>query len=548
MFGIFDKASRHSTHGKRARRIRPQLELLEDRTLLSTTWTVKPGGGGDFTTISAAVAAATVHNGDTILVDPGTYLESVAITKSLTLEGAQHGVDARTRSVPMSQESVVGTGLGAFQIMADNVVIDGFIVQGVNVDPNVNPASFGAGIWSNPGFSGTHGGFHILNNIVQNNIIGIELANDGTIQAQVKFNLVRNNTQAGAGGGAGIRTDFSLANAVIDQNDFTGHTTGAQAAILLFASGGSNIVISNNHAISDGQIGVVGASNVTITRNTSVNSYGIGLILVNGTASVDHNVILNSLHATGSLRLRGGVDGVNITSNTIANGQGSGIAVEDPFSVGSNSNNHIHANNIAGNVKGATVVAGTNVGTLDAKSNWWGSASGPGGAGPGTGNSVSAGIDFSSFLTGASASAPPVIKFQTASQSIVAGAVSGPITIQFLDANNLPIKAVSNLVIGLTTSSAFGQFLAMNGATQITSVTIAAGASTAQFRYRDYQAGNPVITAKLGGLTASTKETIRSNGIPPQLLILLQGLADLQKTNNPAALLALLAGLKPKLP
>jgi pectin methylesterase-like acyl-CoA thioesterase len=54
--------------------------VLEDRCVLST-FTVKPGGGGDFTTIQGAVNSPTVHNGDTILVDPGTYNEAVTVNR-----------------------------------------------------------------------------------------------------------------------------------------------------------------------------------------------------------------------------------------------------------------------------------------------------------------------------------------------------------------------------------------------------------------------------------------------------------------------------------
>lgn len=49
-----------------------------------TTWSVA-AEGGDFATIGAAVAAAT--DGDTILIEPGTYEESVIIDKDITLRG-----------------------------------------------------------------------------------------------------------------------------------------------------------------------------------------------------------------------------------------------------------------------------------------------------------------------------------------------------------------------------------------------------------------------------------------------------------------------------
>src|SRR5438874_2302999 len=89
---------------------------------------------GAFPTISSAVAAASP--GDTIQVCHGTYNELVTVNKTLTILGAQAGVDARTRAVPVTSESVVSNGDGDFQILADKVVIDGFTIQGV-----VNPAN-----------------------------------------------------------------------------------------------------------------------------------------------------------------------------------------------------------------------------------------------------------------------------------------------------------------------------------------------------------------------------------------------------------------------
>ena len=46
---------------------------------------LRVGGGGDFATIGEAVAAA--RDGDTILVAPGTYDESVTVTKDITIRG-----------------------------------------------------------------------------------------------------------------------------------------------------------------------------------------------------------------------------------------------------------------------------------------------------------------------------------------------------------------------------------------------------------------------------------------------------------------------------
>jgi len=95
----------------------------------------------DFTTIQAAVDAA-ASSGDTVLVDPGTYPELVVISKSVTLKGSEAGTSGCGRS--SATESIVGTADGAFQILADKVVIDGFTISGVDGGSGVS--SLGAGI------------------------------------------------------------------------------------------------------------------------------------------------------------------------------------------------------------------------------------------------------------------------------------------------------------------------------------------------------------------------------------------------------------------
>jgi nitrous oxidase accessory protein len=142
---------------------------------------VNPDGlcGGNspcYTTIQAAINAA--NNGDTIKVADATYNESVNINKSLTLQGGEAGVDARNRS---GAESVINAGCSPVQITADNVTLDGFTVQGSTM---TDPCTI-AGIWMNPGGSGGGNGAQIVNNIVQNNIAGIEFDNSGAIPAKV---------------------------------------------------------------------------------------------------------------------------------------------------------------------------------------------------------------------------------------------------------------------------------------------------------------------------------------------------------------------------
>src|SRR5438270_12156432 len=156
-----------------------------------------------YVTITSAISAASP--GDTIKVCPGLYNEQVMINKdNLTLLGAQAGVDARTRpSVPdPTTQSIIDHECGPVQFEANNLELNGFTVQGsILPDP-----CFLSGIWSNPGFSGTDGGFRILYNIVQDNISGVEL--DSTCAAAatlVQYNLIQNNNNPGPGSGNGIQ-------------------------------------------------------------------------------------------------------------------------------------------------------------------------------------------------------------------------------------------------------------------------------------------------------------------------------------------------------
>ena len=300
-----------------------------------------------FVTISAAVAAA--MPGDTIKVCPGLYLEQVQINKNnLTLQGAQFGVDARTRAFAPANESIIDDPCGPVQIMADKVVLDGFTVQGSTLpDP-----CFLSGIWTNPGFSGTDGGHRILNNIVQNNISGIELDSTCINPSLVQFNLIQNNNNPGPGSGNAVQTNFGLCNATMVSNKFSGHTNSS----ILVVAPSSSIAISSNELVG-------GTPERIVLAFTTMSS-------------ITGNVSIGST-SSGTVRLFGNNSNVAINSNTLFNGV-RGIRVDDPFSIGANSGITAHFNCIDGNtVAGMQVDSGGHSGTLKAENNWWGSANGP---------------------------------------------------------------------------------------------------------------------------------------------------------------------------
>jgi len=298
---------------------------------------------GDYPTIQMAVNDPGCN---VIIVAAGTYNEQVTINRSLTLQGAQAGVDARG---PRGAESIITNACGPVQIEANNVTIDGFTIQGATIP--ADPCFF-AGIWTNPGFAGTQGGYTIVNNIVQNNISGIELDSTCTNPTLVQHNLIQNNNNLGPGSGNAIQTNFGLCNATIDSNKFSGHTSSS----LLVVAPSSDLRVTNNELVGGTSERVVlfDVSGSTISGNTSIGST-----------------------STATINLAGGNSNITVNNNVLANGT-RGIRVQDPFGVGPNSFVTAHANCISGNTTaGLEEDTGGHTGTLDATNNWWGSPTGP---------------------------------------------------------------------------------------------------------------------------------------------------------------------------
>ena len=355
-------------------------------TVSAATLYVNPDGvcGGHtpcFTTIQAAVNAA--NAGDTIQVAAGTYPELVQVTKTLTIDGANAGIDPR--GAGRGAESVVGMANGAFQIMADKVVIDGFTIQGVTNTPSMDPAALEAGVWTNPAASGTQGGFTIENNIIQNNIIGIYLQNTGSLTARVEQNLIVNNNAPGSSSGTGIYSDAGLSNALIDNNKFVGQTNASINLINATGSGFASVLISGNTL--DAGIGLFGSSNIVINDNTSIGNTTAGTIYIGG-----------------------GDSNITIFNNTLDDGV-EAVVIENVYGFGPSSAVTLSPDNcISGNsLNGLRVASGSytgGAGSLNATNNWWGAASGPNynGTGPGTGDKITdpdGVVDFTPFLTSA---------------------------------------------------------------------------------------------------------------------------------------------------
>ncbi len=100
------------------------------------------------------------------------------------------------------------------------------------------------------------------------------------------------------------------------------------------------------------------------------------------------------------------------------------------------------------------------------------------------------------------------VLFTSSAQTLTAGVASSTITVQLQSLSGTPIVASGGgVVLNLTTTSSSGHFL--NGNSTITSVTVAAGASSATFTYTDSAAGAPTLSvASANYVTATQQEAV----------------------------------------
>ena len=403
------------TSSRRLRpRARPRLELLESRNLLSVAtsfvddnWhfvsnndsnpalsfgdtirndndTINPGtitafyGINGFGTVtggpgpSSVAGSATINDAiantdvsGTVNVLEGSYNELVSVSKTLTLLGAQHGVDARTGRPGAAESIIDGTGLGgAFNVVSNGVDIDGFTVQNVTT---------GVGANYNSGITAVGGGqgLFALNNIVQSVPIGIAPRGDSN---QIQFNLIQNTT-AGPAGQTGIYTDFGLSNTLIDSNKFVNN---ANASVILTGTAPGAVTgttVSNNQG--DNSFQFYYNTGTQVTGNTVTNSAGSGIVVGGGDTGI--TIMNNTVNGVGAggfsgVRIADFIGGqpnsnVSVLNNVLNTGVEFGINVGAGGYTGTlNANfNSITGTAIALNNDDATV-------NVNASSNFWGTS------------------------------------------------------------------------------------------------------------------------------------------------------------------------------
>ena len=324
----------------------------------------------DFTTISAAVAASLPDG--RIRVCPGEYRESVRIlTAGLVLQAPRHhGQATECKTDPMAdptRHAIVlynnslngGNPSVGFQVEADNVVIDGFVVQ---PDPAFVAAN-GVGIFTSRFFSG----YDIRHNVVQRNTFGVYFNSSSVTPARsfVRENCVRNNRLPGASSGNGIYSDQGLHLAEIQNNSLTGNLNAV--VIDTFLTTPSDVLITHNESIDDGAIAVFNSTRVGVTHNKTRNSAGSGVVLFNVSRgevafndlqgginngislSAARDVFVKSNRVAG-FRMNGVRLGSSSTNNIVETNRSEDNAIAGMRLTGMSSGNTIRNNHMRGNV------------------------------------------------------------------------------------------------------------------------------------------------------------------------------------------------------
>ena len=278
---------------------------VNDNSLTGDVYTTAVGNNSNIGTancplLTIAQAITNASAGDTIYVDAGSYAAAVTVSKSLTLRGANRGINAnnpsdRTQANPSRvAESIINPASGtAFTVSSNisNVTIDGFRVTGTGITLGFS-LNLGTGMT----------GINILNNFVQN-IGGTGITDNGA--SYLNNTLVQNNRFDGWTGanGTGIRLYVGThTNVTVDGNFVrsTGNTTarGIQLSMkvtngaitnntirdiavwgLYSANGQNGFMFSGNDVANVGGAGVqvqgydatFGSNNVTVTNNTFTN-------------------------------------------------------------------------------------------------------------------------------------------------------------------------------------------------------------------------------------------------------------------------------------
>ncbi len=350
-------------------------------------------GGGIRNLTSGAVVI--IQNGSTVRANTATDGGGIYNTTF-----GEVTIDTST----VSANTASGNGGGIYNSGSNSTVTiqDGSTVGGAGA---ANTATDGGGIYNNTGGQVTVDTSTVSASTASGNGGGIH--NSGTL-------TIRNGSTIGGAGAANTATAsgggiYSQAGQVTI-NASTVSTNSASGGGGIYARGTLAIengsIISGNSATTDGGGIFKDAGTATIDASTVSNNtatQGGGGIYTGGAAfTIRNGSTIGGAGAANTAAFGGGIfnnegtvtiDASTVSANT-ASSQGGGIF--NTFTLGPST---VSAANscIIGN---STTAVYDNTGTTqNFANNWWGAADGPGGVGPGSGDTISINITFVPFAT-----------------------------------------------------------------------------------------------------------------------------------------------------
>ena len=352
-----------------------------------------------FNTIQAGINAVT--SGGTVNVGPGTYTPAatIQVNKTVTILGPQANMDPRpgggtTRVPSAGAEAVVDGGAGGlgriFYIDADNVVINGLEVKSGMADMIRQ--------------SNAHSGTAVRYNIIHDGRgdEGVQLAK--CTSCVMEYNYVYDIVTPGDA------LNFAdSSNCAIHYNEVR-HIGSENAAIYVYGS--TDITIEGNLVyditqndgikLGDKNGADAGRTGGSILDNVVHGTKQDGISVYMSDTLVEGNEVYNSTSENGAIYVAWGVSNVTIRSNHVHDnalntakwGDPGGIMLGTAVNAATVT---VHNNCITGNSPNGVTNKAT--GSLDAENNWWGASDGPSGSGPGSGDAVSANVDYDPWLT-----------------------------------------------------------------------------------------------------------------------------------------------------
>ena len=326
------------------------------------------GAGGTYATIQAAIVVSTCA---TINVAAGTYRETLEIKRPLTINGADGAVlDGSTLGLQK-----VGVKIKSGDVTFDNVDVEHFSGNGI--------------------------------------IVGYEASIPGSLKNVHITNCRISGIQPGYSHGFGIYVGYQsedfkrptppkltahldYSGLLIENNEVT--DSRSSSVVLQSITGDPGTLVVRNNYIHDNDndgIWIDSARNINIEGNLIrnnpdgiyISSYGDAFQgVIGGEWIYDwDNQQLNGPYGPKNLQITGNQIVGNVAYGGVYLGAGYPALIS------------IHENIITGNGPG---VGNYLTEVVSATNNWWGDASGPSGAGSGTGDSVSAYVVFDPWRTG----------------------------------------------------------------------------------------------------------------------------------------------------